>query len=869
MKFSPYGSVFIFLFFLFFSNASVLSQHIELSIITDVNMGVVATHGLDQLEKTLQAKRISFEVVNSGKKAAGSILLFAGKFYGKGETALLIKEGRHEVAGVSEALTIWHTHWQLKPVTVVSGYDDKGLMYALLDVAMRVSWIKERTDPLHFVREVSSKPYTGERGIAMYTMNRTYWESRFYDKNFWIRYLDMMAQDRLNMLEILFGYENGGFLAPCYPYFFQVEGYPNVTMSDITPKQQARNVAAMNRIIQMAHERGIGIRLGIWDHIYRGGVQAGGNPAFNYDKDHPHPWEVTGLDSANLNEYTKAAFTKFLKTFPSLDAILFKTNDESGVKASELNTFSMNFFKTVKEVAPDMMVDIHAKGLTDTLIQSAIRMGLKFRIAPKFWMEQLGLPFSPTHINREDQQNRRQGYADLLRYPQKYQMLWKLWNGGSNRVFLWGDPQYVRRFAAASHMYNSDAFEVYEPLATKMEAQDHYAKPFQLLKAPYRFYRYEFERYWYFFQTFGLVGYDPKTPDDVWNMEFNSRFGESAGPLIQSALNESGWILPRVVAACYPYSFFPTTSAWPEKQRLGDLPLYASAEGSDLQQFASFDEEAQVLLGTLETAKTLPSTTSAWLAGLSTDIRQKVTKAEKLMKTKDNKEFNSTVVDLNMLAYLALYHSRRIPAAVNYRLYLYTRNPSVLDSAIAHEESAIKAWQQLVHAAGNMYADNILIGNKSLSGHWRDELVLLNRGVEKLKEQRANFKPKGEVRQAVYYKADSSSDHAAYFRVHHHAIDTVAAGKSITIKLQISAPAGIKWVRLRYRAMNQYKDFETLPMHCDHDGARFLATIPAENIDPHFDLMYLVEMMDNDGNGFIYPDFNKATPYKIIHLTTR
>ena len=30
----------------------------------------------------------------------------------------------------------------------------------------------------------------------------------------------------------------------------------------------------------------------------------------------------------------------------------------------------------------------------------------------------LGFPFSPTHVNREDQRNRHHGYADMLRYPQ-------------------------------------------------------------------------------------------------------------------------------------------------------------------------------------------------------------------------------------------------------------------------------------------------------------------------------------------------------------------------------------------------------------------------------------------------------------------
>ena len=56
------------------------------------------------------------------------------------------------------------------------------------------------------------------------------------------------------------------------------------------------------------------------------------------------------------------------------------------------------------------------------------------------------------------------------------------------------------------------------------------------------------------------------------------------------------------------------TRGWAEKQRLGDLPTYAKAEGSDTQQFASFDEEARNLIEGGETAKTRPRETSRWFA---------------------------------------------------------------------------------------------------------------------------------------------------------------------------------------------------------------------------------------------------------------
>jgi hypothetical protein len=838
---------------------------VEVSIITDRVMGQPAMHGLNQLKEMLDFRHITYEQITSESKIRGQMIVVAGKIQGNEWAARLLKKEDVALPVTAEALLIRKIQWDGKSTLVVGGYDDKGLMYALLDISNRISWSDDPSDPFRHVKEISSTPDIKERGLAMYTMNRAYWESRFYDEDFWTQYFDMMAQNRLNMLEILFGYENGGFMAPCYPYFFHVEGFPEVKMEDITLEQQQRNVATMNRVIEMAHARGVGIRLGIWDHIYRGGVQAGGNPDFEYKEGHSLPWQVTGLDSTNLNRYTKAAFAQFLKTFPHLDAILFKTNNESGLKESELHEFSVNFFETVKENAPDMMIDIHSKGITDALIQSAIQLGIKFRIAPKFWMEQMGMPFSPTHVNREDQKNRRHGYANLLRYPQHYQMLWKLWNGGTNRAFLWGSPEYVRRFAESCHLYNSEAYAVYEPLATKMESQMHDAEPFQLLNPAYRYYHYEFERYWYFFQTFGLIGYDPQTPEEVWNREFDKRFGKAAGTILKQALDEASLVMPRIVASCYPYSFFPTTSAWPEKQRLGDLPLYARAEGSDLQQYAGFDEEAQMLLGQFETGKTLPSTTGLWLTELSENILQKVAEAEKNKDAHNNKEFYSTTTDLKMLANLALYHARRIPAAVSYCLFLRTRDVTALDEAIRHEQHATDAWKQLVDAAGDVYAENILIGKKPLSGHWKDEWELLNKGLEKLKEQRARFTPDKPAETSPRYRYATDADNSRYFRIAHSTPETVEAGQPITVTVDIDAPAGLKWVRLQYRSVNQYKDFEMLPMTAA--GAHtFRATIPAEKIDTQYDLMYLIEMMDNNNKGFIYPDANKETPYRIIHL---
>ena len=854
--------------FLILSFSYATIEDPEVSIVTDKAPGVSVLYGLTKLTDALLAKNITFEKVGSINEAQGKTVIVTGLAYGDGAASQMLKTGNHTVPPVAEALTIWKTYWQKKPVWVISGFDDRGLMYGLLDVASRIGWSSRRKSPMSEVKEITEQPDVSERAISIYTMNRAYWESRFYDEDYWARYLDVLAQNRFNTFVVIFGYANGGFLAPCYPYFFDVEEFPDVRMVGITPQEQQRNLEALNHLIKMAHDRGISFTVGIWDHIYNGSPPGESLPGKNkVVLNQPVPGLVWGVTSDNLTSYNKTALAKFVKLVPKLDAIQFRMHNESGLKRVEIDSFWLGVFQKMKETAPNLRLDLRAKELPESVIQSAIDIGIKFRITTKYWMEQMGMPWHPTQINPE-KSSIRHSYAAMLRYPQQYKMHWRLWNGGTSRILLWGDPEYVRRFAESTHLYNGDGYEVNEPLATKMQTQPHDAKPFDLLNSQYRYYDYEFERYWHFFQVFGRIGYNPETSPDVWQKEFELRFGRKAAPLVETALHQASWILPRIVASCYPYSYFSTTKGWAEKQRLGDLPSYATAAGSDLRQFANFDEEAQILIEGGETAKILPSMNSRWFEQTSSDIDKLIIKAEKAIGNKRNKEFNSTITDLKILSNLALYHSRRIPAAVSYRLFERTKDVSVLDDAIAYERNAIEAWRQIVSAAGDFYADDLMMGNrgKDVSGHWKDELVSLEKGLANLEQKRLDFKTESILKTAPHYKVAANANNENLFQIIHIPVTSAPVGKPLTVSVMVSAPAGIKWVRLLYRGVNQEQEYKTLPMLPAGEKNSYQVIVSADQIDPKWDFMYLIEVMDNNGNGKIYPDLNKETPYIVVKL---
>ena len=86
------------------------------------------------------------------------------------------------------------------------------------------------------------------------------------------------------------------------------------------------------------------------------------------------------------------------------------------------------------------------------------------------------------------------------------------------------------------------------------------------------------------------------------------------------------------------------------------------------------------------------------------------------------------------------------------------------------------------------------------------------------------------------------------------------------ITAQVEDPSGVKWVHLRYRGLSQHQDFQVLNMLPAGNGNEYEATVPGNDVDPQFDFMYFFEVMDNAGNGKIYPDIAKETPYIIAKV---
>ena len=60
-----------------------------------------------------------------------------------------------------------------------------------------------------------------------------------------------------------------------------------------------------------------------------------------------------------------------------------------------------------------------------------------------------------------------------------------------------------------------------------------------------------------------------------------------------------------------------------------------------------------------------------------------------------------------------------------------------------------------------------------------------------------------------------------------------------------------------------------LPMEPTGNDDEYRAVVPGDHLPATWDFMYFFEAMDRAGNGSIYPDFERETPYLIVKLQRR
>jgi hypothetical protein len=132
--------------------------------------------------------------------------------------------------------------------------------------------------------------------------------------------------------------------------------------------------------------------------------------------------------------------------------------------------------------------------------------------------------------------------------------------------------------------------------------------------------------------------------------------------------------------------------------------------------------------------------------------------------------------------------------------------------AIMYEGHAVDAWKEIIAAAGDQYIDNMYFGSylRGFPHHWTDELPTLESSFAELQAERASAHPTAGA-EAVLPSLEGKPNPPTVSLLP-SASDGASPGADFTVRAKVTAPAGVRWIRLRYRHVNQKEDYETLAM---------------------------------------------------------
>ena len=663
---------------------------------------------------------LSRDLTNPGAGPASGRSIVAGTLRGSDEVAALREAGGLRLADAAESIAIA----RVRDTLYVTGSDEQGLMYALLEVSDQL----RAGTGLDRITESSESPDTRFRGIFTFLHNADCERDWFYSTDHWERYFELLARSRYNSFQIVMGHQTA-YLAPPFPFFVDVPEHPEVSVPGLSADERARNLAMLNTIAELAGARGLEFVLGVWEVI-------AWKPQTGHGT-HTQRSMVDGLDWTNLEQYTYLATRRLLAECPGIRGIQVRVNPESGVPEDRQTAFfSKTIFRALKESDGGQFLDLRGWLAHPETIEAAKSAGIPMRLSMKYWAEHLGAPYQAA------EQNPAYSYADFLRKPERCPVSYQVWALGSHRHFVWGDPRYVRTFCRSLTLGDAIGFEICPPLAQKGYGNE--PGSWRVLAPEYEYYTWEWERYWLYHLLFGRLTYNRASSADVWMRELRKRFGELAPIVLETYATAS-----RVVSYLIRFTMSdPNMYIWPEADTGGLLDFLIATPPSDPAVMKSFARAAGERMTGILTGGTGPAEASAYLREVGTRCGELVSRIREAIDSDADsdadsdggvparKELRSTLIDAEALGELALYHAEKILAGESLALSYAGGGSWPLEEASTRLSAATPHWHRLASVTDGVYTDRQVTGPID-SGHWKDKLVLVREDEERLSERLA------------------------------------------------------------------------------------------------------------------------------------
>ncbi|PAW63914.1 MAG: hypothetical protein B9S34_13545 [Opitutia bacterium Tous-C1TDCM] len=205
----------------------------------------------------------------------------------------------------------------------------------------------------------------------------------------------------------------------------------------------------------------------------------------------------------------------------------------------------------------------------------------------------------------------------------------------------------------------------------------------------------------------------------------------AAAPTLARALAAAAEVLPLQAAAVSPVPLFPLAVAPAPKAGLGQaLAQHADFAGAQADDYETFAAAARRLLAGGPLPRHPADATARRWQDLGATLVREVAAARAALPAGSVAPagFDALATDLQVLAALCRYHSRRSLAAIHYSLFKRGLRLAELLAATYTEREVVAAWRDLVHVAGDRYPPDV-------AAHWRAVLKSLEVNLRELEEQ--------------------------------------------------------------------------------------------------------------------------------------
>jgi hypothetical protein len=769
-----------------------------------------------------------------------------------------------------------------RPVAVACGYDARGLVYALLELADRVRHASGPEAALRIGTPVVERPANGVRSVMRQFTSEPLDKPWYHDREMWPAYLDMLATHRFNRFHLAFGLgydflrnvEDAYFLF-AYPFLLEVPGY-RVRATNLPDEERDRNLETLRFIARQTVARGLEFQLGIWMHGYSW-------------PDSPRAQHtIEGLTPDTHAAYCRDALTAVLKACPEISSIALRTHGESGVPEGSY-AFWRTIFDGVPRCGRRVEVDLHAKGLDTRMIDAALETGMPVNVALKAWAEHQGLPYHQAAIREQEmpvegrsgqglmtlsegaRSITRYGYGDLLRDDRRYTVTHRVFSG-TQRLLLWGDPAAASAYSRAFGFCGSAGTDLMEPMTCrgrrgtgKGGSRTGYAHA-QLEP------RWDWQKYRYWYRVWGRLLYNPETTPAVWQRHFG---GLPAGRALESSLAHVSRILPIVSISHMPSA--ACDAYWPEVYwnqpmvRESDPNPYTDSPSPktfqnvsplDPQLFSRMSDCAEELLRGRPSGKYSPVEVSRWLEDLALRGEQDLRRAGALGSI----DWRRAGIDIEMLIGLGRFFAAKFRSGVLYAIHERTGDRQALDAAIRTYKMARAAWAGVARRARGVYADDLSASDKiSNRGAWLDRLPAIDADIARMEDRLAGASRSKEPGVAAAIAAALGRSSRAAAACDHRPPARFRPGGELALEVRHRGRGRPASVILCYRHVNQAERFQTLQMTADGDTHR--AVVPAQYTDSMYPLLYYFHLTYGSGSVSLYPGFSENLlnqPYFVV-----